>query len=153
MLSYKSIVLVAVAAMLAVPCLAGARPASASSCAARPDQPNTQAEIRKLERQWSQAYWTGHTDFLECLYAPNFFSVSSNGKMHGRAHDIAGSVKYAGRTYKPGHGSMTTRILVYPNLAIATTVNPHAAHGMRVTDMYQYDGHHWYAIFSQDTKF
>lgn len=125
---------------------------AAAPCATRPVEPNSQAEIRNLERQWSGAYWTGHTDFLECLYASDFVSISSDGSAHDRKHDIDGSIRYVGKSYTP-HGGVRTDVLMHQNFAIATSIKVHAAHGLRVTDIYAYDGRHWHAIFSQDTKY
>lgn len=121
-------------------------------CATRPAEADSQAEILKLERQWSRAYWTGQTDFLECLYAPDFVSISSDGKAHNRKHDIDGSIKYVGKSYTP-HGGLRTDVLMHQNFAIATSIKIDVAHGLRVTDIYAYDGRHWHAIFSQDTKY
>lgn len=140
------------AALLLIPHISRAATSDTSHCASRSDQPNTKAEILKIEHAWSQAYWTGHTGYLECLYAPNFVSINSHGKPHDRAHDIAGSKKYIGKSYTPSD-KWVIRVLMYPDYAIATSVNSHAIHGLRVTDIYAYDGHHWHAIFSQDTKF
>lgn len=124
----------------------------ARSCTTQPDQPESEAAIRMLELQWSRAYWTGDTNFLECLYAADFLSVDSRGELHDRTDDIASSMKHAGEQWKPG-GGQSIRILMHPRQAIVTTVKAGAVHGLRVTDIYEYDGRHWHAVFAQDTKF
>lgn len=121
-------------------------------CAALPDQSDSKAEILKLEKQWSRAYATGHSDFLECLYAPDFVDFDARGKVHERANDIASSLKNVGKSYTPS-GQWVTRVLMHPNYAIATSIKTRATHGRIVTDIYAYDGHRWHAIFSQDANF
>jgi hypothetical protein len=125
----------------------------AADCGAQPTQENSEVAIRQLEQQWSQAYWTGNAQFLECLYAADFQSVDSKGKLHARAEDIAGSLKYTGKSWAFDPHKYQVVIIMHPHAAIATNFRGDAEHGFRVTDIYEYDGAHWHAIFSQDTQF
>ncbi|MHB1058376.1 MAG: nuclear transport factor 2 family protein [Rhodanobacter sp.] len=127
--------------------------AQAADCAAQPVQENSEAAIRSLETSWSRAYWTGDTAFLECLYAPGFHSADSKGKLHDREGDISGARSFKGKSWKPRPNAYQTDILMFPHTAVATNFKVDGAHVSRVTDIYEYDGRRWHAIFSQDTRF
>jgi hypothetical protein len=127
--------------------------AHAAGCTTQSRQDNSESAIRKLEKSWSKAYWTGDAAFLECLYAPGFQSADSRGKLHSKDEDIAGSRKNLGKPWKDGPNGYQVDILMFPHTAVATSFAANGTHGFRVTDIYEYDGRRWHAIFSQDTKY
>ena len=139
--------------MLGLPMLLALLPAHAADCSAQPAQAKTVAAIRQLEMDWSKAYYTGDSAFLECLYAPEFRSADTKGKLDSRDDDIAGSRKNIGKpwTFKPD--AYQRQVWMTANTAIATNFKGDDVHGFRVTDIYEYDGRRWHAIFSQDTKY
>lgn len=128
-------------------------PTYANECVAQLRQPHSEAVIRQLEASWSQAYWTGDSAFLECLYAPNFQSVESNGTLNSKADDIASARTHVGKTRKSGANGYRQEIFMSPHTAIATNIKGDKAHGFLVTDVYEYNGERWHAIFSQATKY
>jgi hypothetical protein len=124
----------------------------ADECAMRGAEAYTEEAIRQLDMNWSKAFWTGDTAFLECLYAPNFQSADSQGKLHSKADDIASARQNVGKTWKPNTAYRRV-ILMSPHTAIATSFKGDDSHGFRATDFYEYDGKQWHAIFAQDTKY
>jgi hypothetical protein len=125
----------------------------AADCSLLPRQDASEATIKELEKQWSQAYYTGNSEFLECLYAPQFRSVDSKGVVTDRAQDIASSQKNIGKTWELDQHKYQTSIFMHLHTAVATFIRADSEHGYRGTDIYEYDGKHWHAIFSQSTKF
>lgn len=138
---------------LGLPLMLAFVPAYANCCDRQPAQVRSKQAIRQLESAWSKAYWTGDSAFLECLYAPGFQSADSKGKLDNRTDDIAGSKKNIGKVWTSKRHEYHSDIFMTPHTAIATSFKGDETHGFRVTDIYEYDGQRWHAIFSQDTKY
>jgi len=58
----------------------------ATDCNFLPKQDASEATIKELEQQWSRAFYTGDSAFLECQYASNFRNVDSKGAMETYPH-------------------------------------------------------------------
>ncbi|WP_250625976.1 nuclear transport factor 2 family protein [Pinirhizobacter soli] len=114
---------------------------------------HSEVAIQQLEESWSRAYWTGDTAFLQCLYAPKLLSADSRGKLTSKEDDIASSLKNRGKQWTSNQHAYQRTIKIIGNTAVATSFKGDDAHGFRVTDIYEYDGKQWHAIFSQDTKY
>jgi uncharacterized protein DUF4440 len=125
----------------------------AADCSSLPKQDASEATIKELEKQWSQAYSTGDTAFLECLYGSNFRNVDSKGVLTDRAGDISSAVKNVGKSWTYDPTKYHTSIFMHLHTAVATFLRADSEHGYRGTDIYEYDGKRWHAIFSQSTKF
>lgn len=125
----------------------------AADCSSLPKQDTSEATIKELEKQWSRAFYTGDSEFLECLYTANFRYADSKGVLNDRAQDIADSLKNVGKTWTYDPNKSQTSIFMHGHTAIATFFRGDAEHGIRGTDIYEYDGNRWHAIFSQSTKF
>ena len=139
--------------MLAVAILIRCAAAYAADCGSLPKQDASEAAIKELEKQWSRAFYTGDTEFLECLYASNFRSVDSKGVLTDRAQDIASATKNVGKSWTYDPNKYQTSIFMHLHTAVATFFRGDSEHGYRGTDIYEYDGKRWQAIFSQSTKF
>jgi hypothetical protein len=124
-----------------------------ADCNSLPKQDASETTIKELEKQWSRAFYTGDSEFLECLYAANFRDADSNGVLNDKAQDIAKSLNNVGKTWTYDPKKYQTSIFMHRHTAIATFVRGDSDHGYRGTDIYEYDGTHWHAIFSQSTKF
>lgn len=140
--------LTAAATLLA---LSGIQQVEAAQCVTATE--HSEAAIEQLEESWSRAYWTGDTDFLQCLYSPKLISADSRGKLTGKDEDIASSLKNRGKQWTPKPHAYQRTIAMFGNTAVATSFKGDDTHGFRVTDIYEYDGKQWHAIFSQDTKY
>jgi len=114
---------------------------------------HSEAAIQRLEESWSRAYWTGDTAFLQCLYDPKLLSADSHGKLSSKEDDIASSLKNRGKQWTSNQHAYQRTVRIFGNTAVATSFKGDDEHGFRVTDIYEYDGTQWHAIFSQDTKF
>lgn len=125
----------------------------ALDCSSLSAQDASEAEIRRVDVDWSKAYYTGDKAFLECLYAANFFSADSSGVLHSREDDISGSSKFIGKTWIPNQHQYQREVRMYAHTAIVTMLRGDTSHGLRITDVYEYDGRRWRATFSQDTKY
>jgi hypothetical protein len=125
----------------------------AADCSVLPKQDASEITIKELEKQWSRAFYTGDSEFLECLYAANFRDVDSKGILADRAQDIAKAAENAGKSWTYDPNKVQTTIFMHRHTAIATFFRGDSEHGYRGTDIYEYDGEHWHAIFSQTTKF
>ena len=125
----------------------------ANNCNMLPKQDDSEAAIKELEKQWSRAFYTGDSEFLECLYAPNFRNVDSNGALTDKAQDVANAAKNVGKSWTYDPNKHQTSIFMHRHTAIATFFRGDSDHGYRGTDIYEYDGKRWHAIFSQATKF
>lgn len=129
-----------------------------SSCSSAPKQAQTVAVIRSLEVAWSEAHVHGDTASLTCLLDPKFVAVSAKGAVHYRAQELAGALILAKRhvNYNPATAPVPA-VYINGRIAISTGIftqpGSNGAHGNRWTDIYRYDGSHWHAIFSQDSKF
>jgi hypothetical protein len=129
------------------------RTSFAIDCGAQPRQDESEAAIRLLEQKWSEAYWTGNAAYLECLYAPNFASADSKARLTSKAEDIASSQRNVGKAYTHDASKYEVNVAMHLHSAVATSFKGDATHGWRITDVYEYNGRHWQAIFSQTTKY
>jgi hypothetical protein len=127
--------------------------AYSADCNSSPKQDTSEATIKQLEKQWSRAFYTGDTAFLECLYAANFRDVDSKGALADRVQDIAKAAKNVGKSWTYDPNKWQSSIFMHLHSAVATFFRGDLEHGTRGTDIYEYDGKHWHAIFSQSTKF
>jgi hypothetical protein len=137
-------------------CIAISTPFAAAysaDCNSSPKQDTSEATIKELEKQWSRAFYTGDTAFLECLYDSNFRDVDSNGELIERDRDIAGAIKNVGKTWNYDANKNQSTIFMHLHTAIVTFFRGNSEHGYRGTDIYEYDGKRWHAIFSQSTKY
>jgi hypothetical protein len=125
----------------------------AADCSSLPKQDASEATIKELEKDWSRAFYTRDTDFLECLYAPNFHDVDSKGVLRERGEDIASAKNNVGKSWTYDPNKNQTSIFMYRHTAVATFVHTDAEHGYRGSDIYEYDGKRWHAIFAQGTRF
>jgi hypothetical protein len=142
------------ALLLAVTCLSSLSATSnAAGCASQPVQGESEAVIRQLDQKWSQAYWTGDTAFLECLYAANFESADSKGELTTRTQDIAGALKNVGKSWTYDPQKYDTKVFMHPHTAVVTFFKGDSAHGYRGTDIYEYDHGRWHAVYSQSSKY
>jgi hypothetical protein len=124
-----------------------------ADCGLLPKQDTSEATIKELEKQWSRAFYTGDTAFLECLYDSDFRNVDSNGELIERDQDIAGAIKNVGKSWNYDANKNQSSIFMHLHTAVVTFFRGTAEHGYRGTDIYEYDGKHWHAIFSQSTKY
>jgi hypothetical protein len=125
----------------------------AADCGSLPKQDASEATIKEVEKQWSRAFYTGDTEFLECLYASNFRNVDSKGILTDRAQDIASALKNVGKSWTFNPDKNQTAIFMHLHTAIATFFRGNSEHGYRGSDIYEFDGKRWHAIFSQSTKY
>ncbi len=133
--------------------------ASPASCThhVTPNQTVSSQTIRTLETAWSRAYYSGDTAYLECLYAPTFESIGSDGSVGDRRADIDSSLAAKHRPRRKNLRIVHMDVYVNGTTAIATTLEQWSATSgalvrMRVSDIYAFDGSRWHAVFSQDTK-
>ena len=141
----------AAAAALLITMLFAQKGQAAENCVTETE--HSEAAIQRLEESWSRAYWTGDTAFLQCLYATKLLSADAQGRLSSKEDDIASSLKNRGKQWTNHLDAYQRRISMFGNTAIATSLKGDDTHGFRVTDIYEYDGKQWHAIFSQDTKY
>ena len=64
-------------------------PAAAQNCDQLMKDSKPDAEsVRRAEREWSKAFLTGDTDYLECLLEPDYESVWYTGQVRSRQEII-----------------------------------------------------------------
>jgi ketosteroid isomerase-like protein len=148
------------AIVLELACTPATGIAAGSSCSGHvtTGQTDSAATIRRLEHDWSAAYWSGDTAYLKCLYDPQMQSINAKGRRTSGAQDIAGAVPFADPKKRLAHTStiLSLDVVVHGWFAVATGVtrrnNVAPARQMRWSDVYVFDGTRWHAIFSQDTR-
>jgi hypothetical protein len=139
--------------ILGIAILMASRVAYPADCNLLPKQDASEATIKELEKQWSRAFYTGDSEFLECLYAAHFRNVDSKGNLTDRVQDIVSATKNAGKSWTYDPTKYQTSIFMHRHTAIATVFRGDSEHGYRGTDIYEYDGTRWHAIFAQSTTF
>ena len=116
------------------------------------------ASIKKVEDAWSGAYMNGGTEYLECLLAPDYVSVSAKGVPRDKAVIVAGAQKNA----QQNKGKSTPlpdlpqpKIQVYGNTAVVQSslaADPNGKYpAMYSSDVFAFQGGVWRAIYSQHT--
>jgi hypothetical protein len=112
------------------------------------------ASLRKVEDRWNDAFLHGHTDYLECLLAPNFVSVSPIG-----THDRAWEIDHA-RTNKGSSApipEITGMIFeIHGNTGVMRLFKPAPADGKQpaqyMADIFAFQDGAWRAVYSQHTS-
>jgi hypothetical protein len=142
--------------LVLLPCLFA--PALAENCEHLMKDLKPDAEAaRRVEREWSRAFLTGETDYLECLLEPDSQSVWYTGKIRGRQEiiDTAG----AHRANPIPIPSLTTPIVqVHGSTAIFRTdidmpdPSTKESRKIRFLDIFSYYGGRWHVLYTQDVE-
>lgn len=120
------------------------------------------ASIKQVEDRWSQAYMQGGTEFLECLLASDYVSVSAKGVPRDKAAIVAGAQKNAQQNKGKSDGKSQTlpdlpepKIQLYGNTAVVQSSLAADLNGkypaMYSSDVFAFQDGVWRAIYSQHT--
>jgi Domain of unknown function (DUF4440) len=111
------------------------------------------ASLRQVEDKWDEAFLRGKTEYLECLLAPDYASISPKGT-HDRAWELEHASKNKGSsepiTEVPG---MTFE--VHGNTGVVRLFKPASADGKQppqyMADIFAFEDGAWRAVYSQHT--
>jgi peptidylprolyl isomerase len=130
---------------------AGGKPASAS----------VEQELKKLERQWLDAYLKHDAATMARIEADDFTITYPDSSVRTKADEVEAQRKAADQPADPSRTSATEdeHVRVYGNTAVLTGVfvskggkqNPNAALRFRFTDVYVQRGRVWQVVASQLT--
>ena len=140
--------------LLAVSCFLLTLPMAAQNCRSILGQQSpTVASLKQVEDRWDEAFQHGNTEYLGCLLAPDYASVSPKG-----SHDREWELEHA----RKNQGS-TTPVLSFPGMtfevhgttAIARLLKPASADGKQrasyAADVFAFQDGAWRALYSQHT--
>ena len=111
------------------------------------------ASLRRVEDRWNEAFMRGGTEYLECLLAPQYASISPMG-VHDRAWELETAAKHKGSsTPIPEVPGMTFEI--YGNTGVMWLFKPASADGKQaaqyMADIFAFQDGAWRAVYSQHT--
>jgi hypothetical protein len=109
------------------------------------------ASLRQVEEKWNDAFVHGHTDYLECLLASQYLSVSPKG-----THDRKWELEHA----RQNHGSTapipeTPGMIfdVHGNTGVMRILKPASPDGKHpgdyLADIFAFQDGAWRAVYSQ----
>lgn len=111
------------------------------------------ASLKQVEDRWNDAFMHGKPDYLECLLAPEYVSISPKG-----AHDRTWELEHA-RANKshpqpiPEIHGMTFE--VFGNTGVMRLFKPASNDGKQpaqyMADIFSFQNGAWHAIYSQHT--
>ena len=111
------------------------------------------ASLKRVEDRWNEAFMRGGTEYLECLLAPQYVSVSPAG-VHDRAWELEHAGKNKGSSAPiPDVPGMTFEI--YGNTGVMRLFKPASADGKQaaqyMADIFAFQDGAWRAVYSQHT--
>lgn len=142
------------AAAVAVVLCSAVLMARAEDCGRILGQQSANAEsLRQVEAKWNDAFLHGHTDYLECLLAPDYVSVSPLGT-HDRVWELEHARKNQGSTAPiPETPGMTFE--VHGNTGVMRLFKPASQDGKQpaqyMADIFAFLDGGWRAVYSQHT--
>ena len=109
--------------------------------------------VKRVEDAWDEAFLHGNSEYLECLLARDYASVSPKG-VHDRAWELEHARKNKGSTAPiPNFPGMTFE--VHGSTAIARLLKPASADGKQpasyAADVFAFQDGAWRALYSQHT--
>lgn len=111
------------------------------------------ASLQRVEDKWNDAFLHGHTDYLECLLAPNYISVSPKGT-HDRAWELEHARQNQGST-TPIPQAPGIMFLVHGNTGLMRISKPASPDGKHpadyLSDIFAFENGAWHAVYSQHT--
>jgi hypothetical protein len=131
-------------------------PLLADDCARFATGQKADAEsVRQVERQWSKAFLSGDTDFLECLLEPDYESVWFTGEVRSRQTIIDKASAHRANPI-PVPETPAPIIQVHGNTAISRSdqdvLDPVSKQSKRVRflDVFAFYEGRWHVLFTQD---
>lgn len=140
--------------MLAVFVCVCALPAVAQDCRrVLGEQSPDAASLKRVEDRWNEAFMRGGTEYLECLLAPEYASISPLG-VHDRAWELETAAKHKGSSAPiPDVPGMSFEI--YGNTGVMRLFKPASADGKQaaqyMADIFAFQDGAWRAVYSQHT--
>jgi hypothetical protein len=140
--------------VVAVSCFLFVLPVAAQNCrSVLGQQAPDAASLKRVEDQWDEAFLHGNIEYLQCLLAPDYASVSPKG-VHDRAWELEHARKNKGSTAPiPNVPGMTFE--VHGSTAIARLLKPASADGKQpasyAADVFAFQDGAWRALYSQHT--
>ena len=117
-----------------------------------PQSPDA-ASLKRTEDRWNDAFMRGKTDYLECLLAPDYASVSPIG-VHDRVWELEHSRKNKGSS-DPIPEVPGMRFEIHGNTGVMHLFKPTSADGKRpaqyMADIFAFQDGAWRAVYSQHT--
>jgi hypothetical protein len=131
-----------------------AQSALAQDCHAVLGQQSADVEsLGRVEDRWNDAFMHGHVDYLECLLAPDYISVSPMGT-HDRVWEIEHARKNQGST-APIPDTPGILFEVHGNTGVMRLFKPASADGKQpaqyLADIFAFQDGAWRAVYSQHT--
>jgi len=111
------------------------------------------ASLRRVEDRWNEAFMRGGTDYLQCLLAPDYASVSPIG-VHDRVWELEHARKNLGSSVPiPDVPGMSFEI--HGNTGVMRLFKPASADGKQaaqyMADIFAFQDGAWRAVYSQHT--
>ena len=132
-------------------------PLFADDCARFASGQKADAEsVRQVEREWTKAFLSGDTDFLECLLEPDYESGWFTGEVRSRQMIIDKARAHRANPI-PVHELPTAIVQIHGNTAISRSdqdvPDPASKQSKRVRflDIFAFYNGRWHVLFTQDT--
>lgn len=114
--------------------------------------------VRKLNRQWMEAYTKRDAEFLARYMSEDYVGTFPDGTVHDKRSEIEGLMSGAIAITEMEPSEMTVRM--YGNTAVltgqsritATVAGREMSDEFRFTDVWIRSGEHWQAVASQVTR-
>lgn len=111
------------------------------------------ASLQKVEERWNDAFLHGHTDYLECLLAPDYLSISPKGT-HDRVWELEHARQNQGST-APIPETPGMIFEVRGNTGVMRLYKPASPDGkwpaQYMADIFAFEDRAWRAVYSQHT--
>jgi Domain of unknown function (DUF4440) len=131
-------------------------PLLAEDCARFANGQKADAEsVRQVERQWSKAFLSGDTDYLECLLEPDYESVWFTGEVRGRQTIIDKARAHRANPI-PVPESPVPIVQIHGNTAISRSdqdvpdATSKQSRRVRFLDIFSFYDGRWHVLFTQD---
>src|ERR1700744_1309394 len=111
------------------------------------------ASLRQVEDLWDEAFHRGKTDYLKCLLAPDYSSVSPRG-----THDRSWELEHAGANKNSTQPIPQISGMIFEvngNAGVMRLFKPASADGKQraqyMADIFAFQDGAWRAVYSQHT--
>ena len=116
-------------------------------------QSSDAASLKKVEDKWNEAFMRGETDYLECLLAPDYVSVSPAG-VYDRTWELQHAASHKGST-EPIPEVQGMQFEIHGNTGVMRLFKPSSADSKQraqyMADIFAFQDGAWRAVYSQHT--
>ncbi|MGC1169645.1 MAG: nuclear transport factor 2 family protein [Candidatus Acidiferrales bacterium] len=133
-------------------------PAHAQNCSHEKSDSKPDAEsVARVEKEWTKAFLSGDTDYLECLLEPDYQSVSYTGEVRSR-QDIIDKARAHRAKPIPMPTLPAPTLQIHGDTAISRSdidiPDPAVKQPRKVRflDVFSFYDGRWHAVYTQDVE-